>query len=160
MHYPEYFWLAYEWENLLFACDDCNDQGHKANLFPLVNPQQRATAVDKDIKREKPLILNPYGNSDPEKHIAWNRDVPRPRNGSRTGRVTIETFRLDQPSLLFTKRKDHFAETEGMLEAAEVLPPDEPVRIKVTAFLKVRASKRGAWSAMIRANLNERIAAL
>lgn len=30
-----YWWLTWTWSNLLFSCPRCNDQGHKANFFPL-----------------------------------------------------------------------------------------------------------------------------
>ena len=35
---PGYYWLAYEWSNLLFSCQICN-QRHKGNLFPLQTPR-------------------------------------------------------------------------------------------------------------------------
>ena len=31
---PGYYWLAYEWDNLLFSCQICN-QRYKKNLFPI-----------------------------------------------------------------------------------------------------------------------------
>ena len=38
---PGYFWLAYDWKNLYFSCQLCN-QRHKKNLFPLKDPNKRA----------------------------------------------------------------------------------------------------------------------
>ena len=38
---PGYYWLAYEWSNLFFSCQLCN-QRFKDNLFPLKNPGDRA----------------------------------------------------------------------------------------------------------------------
>lgn len=38
---PGYYWLAYDWLNLLLSCQICN-QRHKRNLFPLKNSAQRA----------------------------------------------------------------------------------------------------------------------
>jgi hypothetical protein len=34
---PGYYWLAYEWSNLLISCQLCN-QEFKKNRFPLLNP--------------------------------------------------------------------------------------------------------------------------
>src|SRR6476661_10679447 len=33
---PGYYWLAYEWDNLLLSCEKCN-QRYKKNYFPLAN---------------------------------------------------------------------------------------------------------------------------
>jgi uncharacterized protein (TIGR02646 family) len=57
---PQYFWLSYDWENLLFACDQCNDSGHKQNLFPLANPADRATPQQPDTSVEVPMLLRAY----------------------------------------------------------------------------------------------------
>lgn len=38
---PGYYWLAYDWSNLVFACELCNRR-HKANLFPLADETRRA----------------------------------------------------------------------------------------------------------------------
>jgi uncharacterized protein (TIGR02646 family) len=160
LNYPEYFWLSYTWENLLFACDQCNDGGHKQNLFPLERPEHRATAVDRDIGRESPLILDPYGKKDPEKHIAWNRDVPRPRNSSRWGRATIATFKLDENSLLLRSRRKYLNNMEAMLCLVEALPPDANARVAAKGVFESYADDAGPWAAMTRANLGVRIAAL
>jgi hypothetical protein len=160
LNQPEYFWLAYNWENLMFACDQCNDGGHKQNLFPLERPNHRATAADRDIGREKPLLLNPYGTKDPEKHIEWNRDVPRPRRGSRWGMSTIATFRLDEDSLLLRTRRSYLNNAEILLRAIEELPQGSPKRDAAGDVFRHYASDAGPWAAMIRANLGQRIRAL
>src|SRR5208283_4916879 len=38
---PGYYWLAYNWENLLFSCPACN-QTYKRNQFPLRDEARRA----------------------------------------------------------------------------------------------------------------------
>ena len=157
---PEYFWLAYEWTNLLFACDQCNDRGHKENLFPLANPTHRATARKPKIEKEKPLLLNPYENDDPQNHIEWNRDIPRPRNGSSKGRETITAFKLDEASRLLRIRKDHLETTEKMLTAVEALPVGHVKRLAVKPVFQKYIGAEGPWSAMLRANLEARILAL
>jgi hypothetical protein len=55
---PGYYWLAYEWTNLLFACEPCNRR-HKGNLFPLVDEATRARSHTDDITRETPLFIDP-----------------------------------------------------------------------------------------------------
>ena len=52
---PGYYWLAYEWSNLLFCCQICN-QRFKRNLFPLVDPARRAETHHDDLSSEQPLF--------------------------------------------------------------------------------------------------------
>src|SRR5206468_3497187 len=51
---PGYYWLAYEWSNLFFACPKCN-QSHKKNLFPLKRPGRRAKSHHHRLEDEEPL---------------------------------------------------------------------------------------------------------
>jgi uncharacterized protein (TIGR02646 family) len=71
---PGYFWLAYEWENLLFACERCNRR-HKRNLFPLVDPTMRARGPSGDLAQEQPVFIDPSAE-DPTPHITF-RDSRR-----------------------------------------------------------------------------------
>jgi uncharacterized protein (TIGR02646 family) len=95
---PGYYWLAYEWANLLLCCEICNRRG-KANLFPLHNPASRATPHDRDDHAEQPLFIHP-ATEDPEEHIEFRDERACPRNGSRRGRVTIAALRLNRRELL------------------------------------------------------------
>ena len=64
---PGYYWLAYDWDNLLLSCSACN-QRHKRNLFPLTNPGKRANSHTHDVALEAPLFLHP-AQQDPEQYI-------------------------------------------------------------------------------------------
>lgn len=76
-----YWWLTWTWENLLFACARCNDQGHKGNHFPLA-PKSKPLPLPKrpigerlparyfDVSREQPLLLDP-AREDPLDSIRW-----------------------------------------------------------------------------------------
>ena len=104
-----YWWLTWSWENLLFACARCNDQGHKGNYFPLAGsfeapaPLKRPTAVDLSaLARERPLLLDPASDTFLD-HVQWvpvNPAQPRtlwnwtPRGLTKRGRVTISILRL------------------------------------------------------------------
>jgi uncharacterized protein (TIGR02646 family) len=52
---PGYYWLAYEWSNLYFSCQICN-QRHKKNLFPLEDPGRRASRIRRRAGRGALLI--------------------------------------------------------------------------------------------------------
>jgi uncharacterized protein (TIGR02646 family) len=155
---PEYFWLSYRWENLLFACDQCNDRGHKQNLFPLANPSERATPGKPDTSIESPLLLNPYV-VDPKDHIEWNRDIPRAHKNSAIGRTTIEVCGLDKDGLLMDQRQQYLNELETLLTAFEDIPEEDQRRFATRPVFRQRVEDSAPWAAMIREHLGQRIAA-
>lgn len=93
---PGYYWLAYDWDNLLLSCHDCN-RDWKSTFFPLSNPRQRARCHHDDIKVERPLIINPSSTGDPRKHIRFHNETPV--GLTRKGRITIEQLGLRRASL-------------------------------------------------------------
>lgn len=94
-----FWWLAYCWDNWLFACATCN-QGWKLALFPVEGgwPQGSLVAAPMPL----PLLLSPYDEwRDPSDHLCFREDgtvIPFP--GSVPGRATIDTCGLDRPSLV------------------------------------------------------------
>jgi hypothetical protein len=160
---PGYFWLAYEWANLFFSCAMCNDAGHKANVFPLTATSQRASPTNTDVAGEQPLLLSPFDGlpgDQPEDHIAWKCDVPRPKNGSARGLASINTFKLDKDEALVDERRSHLDKVKIMLEACEtdLLPIKE--RTQLVTVLLASIEDAAPYAAMIRANLKLRILAL
>ena len=56
--HPGYWWLAYEWKNLLGTCKQCN-QDFKRAAFPLKSTGTRACKHDDDLVAEQPLLIDP-----------------------------------------------------------------------------------------------------
>ena len=100
-NHPGYYWLAYDWNNLLFSCEACN-RSHKGTLFPLKNPGARARSHHDDIDDEQPLFVNP-GVEDPRKHIRFQGERPVPR--TKVGRKTIEGIGLRREDLEDRRRE-------------------------------------------------------
>lgn len=81
-----YFWLAWSWENLFFACTSCNGKGTKGNQFPLL---ERISALPVparalvlawptaqfDRKAEKAMLVDP-SLEDPMDFIQWLPENP------------------------------------------------------------------------------------
>lgn len=66
-----YWWLAWSWENLLFACVSCN--GPKSHHFPL-QPGSVALGVgEAPPGRERPYLVNPY-DEDPVGLLGYKQD--------------------------------------------------------------------------------------
>ena len=103
---PGYYWLAYDWDNLLLACSICN-QRHKGNLFPLVNPALRARNHDQAVLQEEPLFIHPVF-ADPARYIAFRQEVAYPRNNHPNGKATIQELGLNR-SVLQEKRLTHLS---------------------------------------------------
>ena len=101
LHKPGYYWLAYEWTNLLCSCDKCNSVARKGNLFPLRDPAMR-DIVHKNISNEVPLIINPT-LEDPGQFLRFNQymAVAAVKEGKESdkGRKTIDTFDLNGRSV-------------------------------------------------------------
>jgi|GEM_PF-1756393 len=113
-----YWWLAWTWENLLFACDHCNMTGNKGSRFPIRPGSLRVTApapgaahplaaLHFDTSGESPLLVNPRVDN-PLDHIQWlpvDRTKPKRRwkwtvagrdlKGDMTLTVLGLNFRLD-----------------------------------------------------------------
>ena len=94
---PGYYWLAYAWDNLFFACQLCN-QRHKRNLFPLRDPAGRARSHRDDLTAEEPLFIHP-ASGDPAEVIGFREEVPYPVNGDGRGRAMIDGLGLQREPL-------------------------------------------------------------
>ncbi len=95
---PGYYWLAYDWSNLLFCCQLCN-QRHKRNLFPLREPAHRALSHHADVAQEEPLFVNPC-DDDPELFISFRKEVAFAPNGNVRGERSIDALGLNRPPLV------------------------------------------------------------
>lgn len=108
---PGYYWLTYDWANMLFACDECNTK-YKKNLFPLLDESKR-DITNCDITKEEPGIINPY-NEDPADNLVFAQHVIKPRiiDGvpSKKGELTIESLGLNDNAILFDERQKAWLE--------------------------------------------------
>lgn len=94
---PGYYWLAYEWENLLFACQLCN-QRFKKNLFPLQDPSKRAHDHRGSLSEESPMIIDPT-NEDPQDAIGFRGEVAFGWDAAGRGEATLEALGLNRIEL-------------------------------------------------------------
>ena len=98
--YPGYYWLAYDWDNLLVSCKICNTD--KGCLFPLIDETTRARNHRDDIEKEQPVFINPVID-DPREHIIFRREEPIPI--TERGLKTIEYLKLRRPDLQEARRE-------------------------------------------------------
>jgi uncharacterized protein (TIGR02646 family) len=153
---PGYYWLAYDWMNLMLSCGRCN-QRHKKNLFPLFDPARRAKTPQDTIASEDPVLIDPSAE-DPEQHISYREHVPIAVRGSVRGEQTIEALGLRRPDLNADREK-HLAQVR-ILHATASIPgvPDE-LRTQALASLADVTSPASKYSLMCRAVLGAQLLA-
>ena len=94
--HPGYYWLAYDWRNLLPSCQVCNNA--KSSQFPITgkrvfDPQEGPDPATLD-KIEKPLLLNPYRDH-PGEHLNFGIDG-QIAHLTEEGRNSITVYDLDR----------------------------------------------------------------
>lgn len=112
---PGYYWLAYDWDNLLLSCHECNGDW-KGIFFPLANFRSRARSHHDDYKSERPLLINP-ALVEPRRHIRFHNETPAYQ--TRKGRITLEVVGLRRTTLR-DARLTHLAELRSSLALVKV----------------------------------------
>src|SRR6516165_11718882 len=93
--FPGYYWLAYEWNNLLLACGLCAMS--KRNHFPIQGA--RAQSPSDDLQAELPVLLNPCDEDDePAAHLLF-ADDGYCSGVTERGNVTVQILNLNRPAL-------------------------------------------------------------
>lgn len=101
--HPGYYWLAYEWSNLLPSCSKCNrltktKDGRrvgKGERFPIMG--QRATAPGEEAS-EQPLFLHPCVD-DPELHFRLDPETGVLAGLTPRGRACVELLDLNREGM-------------------------------------------------------------
>jgi len=99
--HPGYYWLAYDWENLVPACERCNRANAKMNQFPVAKRHSCTPLLDTPAlnELEGPLLLNPHYESSGGTLVFGELGTVSPVNGNERGTATVQTCRLDREEL-------------------------------------------------------------
>jgi len=146
---PGYYWLAYEWSNLFFSCQLCN-QRFKGNLFPLRNPAGRAKSHDDNVAAEKPIFIDP--SEDVGKYISFREEVIVAVDNNARGKTTIEALGLDRVRLN-NMRRECYDRSEIVYEVANLKPP-VPASAKAQKLIAESIQSSSQYSAMILCAVN------
>jgi hypothetical protein len=131
--HPGYFWLAYDWDNLLPSCADCNrfrwydkdTSGGKADRFPV----NGAYAYDPSgVASEDPLLIDP-SKVDPARHLRLEFDAVTGnliyRATTEKGEMTIETFGLNKREVMVKQRTRTFFDAQEAFKAYANIAGDD-----------------------------------
>ncbi len=130
-----YSWLAYDWDNLLIICSECNRvrSNSKAASGEFQVMKKRATllsSVAECRRQEKPYLLDPCFD-DPSEHLECD-SVGKLRALTARGDYTISVFDLNGREGLLSQRQQALeiatAKIQAALDAAKVVSSPANVR--------------------------------
>jgi hypothetical protein len=153
---PGYYWLAFEWSNLFFACQLCN-QLFKKNLFPLADPQTRVTSPKDSLQKETPLFIDPSSDDpedDPETLISFREEIPFPLNDNPRGKTTIDQMGLKRRELN-ERRFEVYERLKTLYLVANKIPAIEESEA-AAILLRKSVHDSAEYAGMIRAATNAR----
>ena len=119
--HPGYYWLAYEWRNLLLACETCNRPSTskttgrrigKWDQFPVRG--FRATKMGEE-SQESPILLNPV-EEDPSAHLEVD-DTGVIIAKTDRGQKCIDIFGLNDREALRDARRECIKNTKSRIQS-------------------------------------------
>ncbi len=157
--HPGYYWLAYNWRNLLLSCTDCNQPGEikgrkvgKHNRFPV---RGKHALHSEEVADEEPLLINPC-EEDPSEHFSFDTESGIMRGETDRGEMCERIFALNLRDRLPEERRKACKEVKAMF--AEILwnsSEKETVRKVLQEYREGRRSYSMAGRAMIEELLRE-----
>jgi hypothetical protein len=99
--HPGYYWLAYDWQNLLISCGICN-RPNKKNRFPVIG---RHAQRPKDVIQEQILLINPVDEGSLSQQFRIDTATGWINGETDRGKMCIEVFGLNRDGLLKERKK-------------------------------------------------------
>lgn len=136
-----YYWLCYEWTNLIPSCSDCNDT--KGNHFPIFNEDKRVYSPTYNLDNslcedeniyynaplidEKPVLLHPEYDDHVEECFRFNAEGHIfGKDDEGRGGISITRYGLDSDDLNYSRQEhiDNIVEKFGIaLITDNPIPP-------------------------------------
>jgi hypothetical protein len=109
--HPGYYWLAYDFHNLLPACIACNRRAGdaasgtntgKSDIFPTLDDHWAARP--EEVPAEQPALLNPWLDN-PAEHLVFDPDTGVVAGITERGRITVRLLGLNRDGLPEQRKK-------------------------------------------------------
>lgn len=125
-----YYWLCYEWSNLIPACFECNSRSGKWNKFPIFNNRLMAPPLNANgnlnfnkckaamspLIGEGPKLFHPEVDIiEPYIKVNWDGKLSGMGVHSQRGDSTIKVCDLNRANLVYSRKKiidDYVSELE------------------------------------------------
>jgi uncharacterized protein (TIGR02646 family) len=153
--YPGYYWLAYDFSNLFFACQKCN-QTYKKNYFPVRDERKRARSHNDIVSDESPLLIHPE-HDEPGEYLRFAREFIVAKEGNRKGEETIKRTGLNRFALE-EERRQYLRLMGTVAKLASLSSASQADREEARQLMENACSVAGKFSLMIRHNFPEFIA--
>lgn len=126
-----YYWLCYEWTNLLPACSACNSRSGKWDKFPVAGQRVLLPPFDTnnnlDIAKcsltstyltvEQPLLLNPEVDEPTDFFkLLWNGRLAPKNENDQKAEASIRVYDLNRGNLIAARKKIVDELRERMME--------------------------------------------
>ncbi len=152
-----YYWLCYEWTNLLLSCQVCN-RYYKQAHFPLEKESNRVKIhplkqgkfdkeachiADPTLKAEKRLLLHPALDL-PSEHLMFLKDGSA-ASLTEKGRISIEKYGLNRDELIFARKEILLNIQDTILSEYEESDPSETrIKKEIKKILKSLSNHKNA----------------
>jgi len=171
VEHPGYYWLAYEWTNLLPSCVKCNQadvrQGSRVGKHTRFPVEGRHAQRPEEVAQEKPLLINPLSDQeadDPRHHLIVDTKTGLMAYRTARGQACLDVLGLnlrDQLvedrrracreaeflwARLFSGRHDPAASAEVLKEIAAIRRGEKPFSMAQDAVLRELAELAGIAS--------------
>ncbi len=124
IQHPGYYWLCYEWSNLVPACISCNREGGKGSKFPTITMYNRNAPVvggvlditrcfvgHVDLTAENPYLLHPENDNITG---IFGFEVAEKMKGIKIvgldnlnrGEITIDLCQMNRPEIRVSRLKE------------------------------------------------------
>jgi uncharacterized protein (TIGR02646 family) len=157
-HYPGYYWLVYDWDNLFLSCEYCN-RSFKKNLFPLADPAKRAFSHNDNIEDEEPLLIHPTFDN-PEDFLGFRGRIPYAISGNAKGETTISMLGLHKRAAKIRKAQNVHLETVKLLLEARNGLSENPTPKDISTIHSINQKlyefqNEGMYASMTRALIRD-----
>lgn len=117
-----YYWLAYEWTNLVASCSDCNERPYKGSRFPINDIRKTivpTTGTDVELENfhyssdylssENPLLIHPEFTKNISSHFYFTTEGEI-IHLSQLGETSIDVYGLSRDDLNLWRKKVYKAQ--------------------------------------------------
>lgn len=175
VEHPGYFWLAYNWKNLLPSCEFCNTAAGKKDQFPVggqfvgikrLTPDEVAALKEPIIQSptwpdlyylqpddldalEDRHLIHPYFD-DPDEHLVFDENgIVAAKDGSIRGQHSIDVYNLRGEELIAARFKEQMAAINLLLALMQPVEGTWEQKLAAAApqAMDLIRARRGSYSA-------------